>query len=181
MRGKEIALIPQSVNYLDPLMRVGHQILVPQKADGGKKARWKKTREILERYHLEHEVLKYFPFQLSGGMSRRVLVSTSAASKAKLIIADEPTPGMDQMSIDETIRLFRELADQGAGIILITHDIEMALKTANRVAVFLDGTVAETAPVEAFCDQGEALNHAFSRALYLAFPQNGFFKTLTFL
>jgi peptide/nickel transport system ATP-binding protein len=173
-RGRKITLIPQSVNYLDPLMTVGAQIIAPASGDGGRAGRRKKAAALLERYGLAGEVLDYYPHQLSGGMARRVLVSSAAACPAELIIADEPTPGMDKKAVDETIRLFRQLADEGRGIMLITHDIEMAVLAANRVAVFWEGTVIETAPVAAFSGDGSALGHPFTRALYRALPQNGF-------
>ncbi|MDR1306485.1 MAG: ATP-binding cassette domain-containing protein [Treponema sp.] len=173
-RGRKITLIPQSVNYLDPLMTVGAQIITPAAGDGGKAGRRKKAAALLERYGLAGEVLDYYPFQLSGGMARRVLVSSAAACPAEMIIADEPTPGMDKKAVDETIRLFRQLADEGRGIMLITHDIEMAVLAANRVAVFREGTVIETVPAAAFSGDGSDLSHPFTRALYRALPQNGF-------
>lgn len=174
LRGKEISLIPQSVTYLDPLMKVGDQVLEPKRGDGGRPARRATAAELLSRYDLGQEVLEYYPFQLSGGMTRRVLVSTASSAGARLVVADEPTPGMDQRSVAETVRLFRAFADQGCGVVLITHDIEMGLQTADRVAVFLDGTVVEVASVEDFTGRGEALSHPFSRALWNALPSNGF-------
>jgi peptide/nickel transport system ATP-binding protein len=174
LRGRKITLIPQSVNYLDPLMTVGAQIISPAPGDGGRKGRRKKAAALLERYGLGEEALDYYPFQLSGGMARRVLVSSAAACPAELIIADEPSPGMDRKALDETIRLFKQLAEEGRGIMLITHDIEMAVLAASRVAVFREGTVVETLPAAAFSGDGSALGHPFTRALYRALPQNGF-------
>lgn len=179
LRGREIALIPQSVNYLDPLMKVANQLLIPRRGDGGNAARREKAGELLARYGLGKEVLNYYPFQLSGGMARRVLVSTASSCGAGLVIADEPTPGMDEASVAETVRLFRALAEKGCGVMLITHDIEMAVQAAHRIAVFLDGTVVETADAGAFKGNGKKLNHPFSRALCSARPQNGFMRTNT--
>lgn len=174
IRGNEVVLIPQSVNYLDPLMKVANQILVPHKGDGGRAARREQAGRLIGRYGLDKKVLDYYPFQLSGGMARRVLVSTAASQEVRLVIADEPTPGMDEMAVAETVRLFRGLAKKGCGVMLITHDIEMALQAADRVAVFLDGTVVETADITAFDGNEEQLKHPFSRALSLARPKNGF-------
>ncbi|MDR0643058.1 MAG: ATP-binding cassette domain-containing protein [Treponema sp.] len=173
-RGRRITLIPQSVNYLDPLMTVGAQLISPAPGDGGRALRREKAAALLERYGLAAEVMDYYPHQLSGGMARRVLVASAAACPAELIIADEPTPGMDKKAVEETIRLFKQLAGEGRGIMLITHDIEMAVLTASRVAVFRDGTVIETVPAAAFSGDGSALGHPFTRALYRALPQNGF-------
>lgn len=174
IRGNEIVLIPQSVNYLDPLMKVANQILIPQQGDGGRHARREQAGRLLARYGLDKKVLNYYPFQLSGGMARRILVSTAASREVRLVIADEPTPGMDETAVAETVRLFRGLASKGCGVMLITHDIEMALQAADRVAVFLDGTVVETADINAFEGGSEQLEHPFSRALSRARPKNGF-------
>lgn len=170
LRGQEIALVPQSVNYLDPLIRVGKQVQMAVK--DGKAA--KAQEEVFYRYNLQPGVAKLFPFQLSGGMARRILVSTAVVSGAELIIADEPTPGLDDVSVKETLNYFRELADKGSSVILITHDIETALKIADRIAVFYAGTTVEVAAVEDFKGKGESLRHPYSKALWRALPQNEF-------
>jgi peptide/nickel transport system ATP-binding protein len=170
LRGREIALIPQSVNYLDPLLRVGKQVRTA--VNGGNAARIQ--REVFARYKLPPDTERLFPFQLSGGMARRVLVSTALVSGARLVIADEPTPGLDEAAIEETLGYFRELADEGRGVMLITHDIETALRVADRIAVFYAGTTVETALATDFTGEGEALRHPYTKALWRALPQNGF-------
>ena len=88
LRGGEIALVPQSVAFLDPLMKVGSQ------ADGHRKPRpTEKRRSLFRRFGLPEQTERLYPFQLSGGMARRVLVSTALLAGARLIIADEPTRG----------------------------------------------------------------------------------------
>ena len=169
LRGGEIALVPQSVAYLDPLMRVGRQ------ADGHKKPRpTRRRRELFRRFGLPEGTEDLFPFQLSGGMARRVLVSTALISGAQLIIADEPTPGMSLDQALEALQMFRELADEGRAVVLITHDIDLAVEFADRVAVFYAGAVVETAPAADFRSGPDALRHPYSRALWRALPQNGF-------
>ncbi|MGG4496522.1 ABC transporter ATP-binding protein [Brevibacillus reuszeri] len=170
LRGKEIALIPQSVNYLDPLMRVGKQVRKSVRSGDA----IQRQREVFERYNLGREVDQLYPFQLSGGMARRVLVSTALVSGARLVIADEPTPGLDAAAVAETLDYFRDLADQGCGVMLITHDIETALEIADRIAVFYSGSTVEIAPVQDFAGEGEALRHPYTKALWRALPQNGF-------
>lgn len=167
LRGSEIALVPQSVTYLDPLMQVGAQVT-------GIRGTKEKQRAAFKRYGLKKEVEKMYPFQLSGGMARRILVSTAVIENAKLIIADEPTPGLSKEMAKETMGHFRTLADEGRGVILITHDIDLAFAYADRVAVFYAGTTVETAPVEDFQKGPEALRHPYSKALWEALPQNGF-------
>ena len=89
--------------------------------------------------------MKSFPFELSGGMARRVLISTAVMETPRLVIADEPTPGLDARAAGRILGHFREIADAGAGMLLITHDLELALTIADRVVVFYAGeTVEET-------------------------------------
>lgn len=170
LRGKEMALVPQSVSYLDPLMKVGTQVR-------GRKANKeiiKAQREIFRRFHLDEKTEQLYPFQLSGGMARRVLVSTAVLSGAEVIIADEPTPGLDLEMALEALKIFRELSDEGKAVILITHDIDLAFHIADRIAVFYAGTTVEIAAAKDFLEGVDALRHPYSKALWKALPQNGF-------
>ncbi len=169
LRGGEIALVPQSVAFLDPLMKVGPQ------ADGHRKPRpTEKRRSLFRRFGLPEQTERLYPFQLSGGMARRVLVSTALLAGARLIIADEPTPGMSLDQAREALQMFRDLADAGKAVELITHDIDLAFHFAHRIAVFYAGTTVETAPAEDFRRGPEALRHPYSRALWRALPQHDF-------
>lgn len=170
LRGKEMALVPQSVSYLDPLMKVGTQVR-GRKAD---KEIIKAQREIFRRFHLDEKTEQLYPFQLSGGMARRVLVSTAVLSGAEVIIADEPTPGLDLEMALEALKIFRELSDEGKAVILITHDIDLAFHIADRIAVFYAGTTVEMADAKDFLEGVDALRHPYSKALWKALPQNGF-------
>ena len=171
LRGKEIVFIPQSVNYLDPLMEVGKQVKISIKDK-------KKSNTILERvfrkYNLDKKVEKYYPFQLSGGMARKVLLSSALVSDAEVIIADEPTPGLDEKSLNEALKDFRDLADNGCAVLIITHDISAALKIADRVAIFYGGTTLEVAKADDFKNNGENLRHPYTKALYNALPNTKF-------
>jgi len=173
LRGKEIALVPQSINYLDPLMRISDQVIGDVKEEDEELMR-NLQRKIFQRYDLKPEVDRMFPHELSGGMARRVLVSTAIMSSAKLIIADEPTPGLDEKTLNEVLSYFKDIAREGCAVILITHDIEAALKVSDKIAVFYAGTVLEVANVEDFRNNGENLRHPYTKALWNALPQNGF-------
>ena len=170
LRGCELALVPQSVSYLDPLMRVGAQVI-------GLRGSEEKQRALFQRYGLPETAARLFPFQLSGGMARRVLVSTAVMGDARLIIADEPTPGMSTEMAEAAMGHFRELADQGAGVLLITHDLDLAFEYADRIAVFYAGTTLEITPAADFKQGADALRHPYSKALWQAIPQNGFVPT----
>ncbi len=169
LRGGEIALVPQSVAFLDPLMRVGRQ------ADGHRRPAPSETRRrLFKRFGLPEQTERLYPFQLSGGMARRVLVSTALIQGAELVIADEPTPGMSLDQALEALALFRQMADEGRTVLLITHDIDLAVRFADRVTVLYAGTALETAPAAAFRDGEAALAHPYTKALWRALPQNGF-------
>lgn len=169
VRGKEIALVPQSVNYLDPLMKVGRQV---RGSDKSKEARILQ-RELFEAYGLGAKTEQKYPFECSGGMSRRILLAAALMGNPRLLIADEPTPGMELSMAKKAMEDFREFADRGNGVLLITHDIELALETADRIAVFYAGTTVEEALVEDFAAE-ETLRHPYTKALWRALPRNGF-------
>ena len=151
LRGNGISLIPQGVSYLDPLMRVGDQIC------GGRKdeATRAKCRQLLKRYGLDESVEKCYPFELSGGMARRVLMAAALMQEPRLIVADEPTPGLE-------------------AVLLITHDLELAIEMADRILVFYDGTILEEVKPENF-REGRNLKEPYTQALYRALPEHEFF------
>lgn len=170
-RGKEWVLIPQSVNYLDPLLNVKKQIeITMDKMDvkSGGVSKW------LNKYGLKQSTEKMYPFQLSGGMARKVLLTTALSTQAQIIIADEPTPGLDPESLEIVLKDFRALADQGCAILMITHDIHAALKIADQIAIFYAGTTVEIAEVSDFENKGRGLRHPYTRALFNALPEQAF-------
>ncbi len=173
LRGKAIALIPQSIGYLDPLMHVGQQVQRTAQLSGlSRPAAKAAVDRTFARYRLAAIVQRLYPFQLSGGMARRVLVSTAVVSQAELVIADEPTPGLHPDVVTETLNHLRELASEGKGVILITHDIEAALQIADRVAVFYAGTTVEIAHAQDFSNN--KIRHPYTQALWRSLPQNEF-------
>ena len=175
LRGRALALIPQSVGFLDPLMPVGQQVRRAAYLSGVAPAATATAQtQVFQRYGLAQTVSRLFPFQISGGMARRVLTATAAIGNAILLIADEPTPGLHPDAVAETLNHLRQLADEGRGVILITHDIEAALRVADRVAVFYAGTTVEVAQATDFRGKGEALRHPYTQSLWRALPQNDF-------
>ncbi|WP_084268683.1 ABC transporter ATP-binding protein [Oceanobacillus damuensis] len=172
LRGNQISLIPQSVNALDPLMKTGKQVQSVIRKGNKKKAQ----QSIFAEVGLPIGTAEKYPFELSGGMARRVLASTAMASGADLIIADEPTPGLDPKVLNETVGYMKQLALDGKGIMFITHDIETALKIADRVVVFKEGKTVEIADANNFTGNGEKLKHSFTKQLWNAMPQNAFIE-----
>ena len=173
LRGHGISLVPQSVNNLDPLMKVGRQVEGLARGGVSKAERRARRRELFARYGLDESVAQLYPFELSGGMARRVLLCCALMDDPKLIVADEPTPGLDLELACKTLADFRAFADAGGGVMLITHDIELALRVADRVAVFRDGTVIEETGVQEFASP-DTLRDPFSKALWHALPEHGF-------
>lgn len=177
LRGHGLSFVPQGVDHLDPLMRVGEQIVG---ASGGGRAgrerrerRCARMRELMRKFDLAPGVERLFPHELSGGMARRVLLICALMDEPRVIVADEPTPGLDRDLALRALADLRSFADGGGGVLLITHDLELALTAADRVAVFQDGTVVEETACANFASP-ELLAHPFSRALRHAMPEHGF-------
>ncbi|GAA3446368.1 ATP-binding cassette domain-containing protein [Planomonospora venezuelensis] len=168
--GREISYIPQSVTNLDPLMPVGEQVRIGLDP---KTAHQEQSR-LFARYGLASEAARLYPFELSGGMLRRVLFATSVRDTVRLIIADEPTPGLHAEAVEEVLRHLRELAADGVAVLLITHDIVSAVSVAERVAVMNGGRLITVEPAAAFTGDGDGLGHPFARDLWRALPQNRF-------
>lgn len=171
LRGNRIAFVPQSVESLDPLQRVGRQIERLAQGMTKQEARARR-RELFARYRLDEETARCYPFELSGGMARRVLLIGALMNRPRVIVADEPTPGLDMELAVRAMDDFRAFANDGGGVLLITHDIELALRVADRIAVFQNGTVVEETAVTSFASP-DLLQHPFSKALWHALPEHG--------
>lgn len=177
LRGHAIALVPQSIAGLDPLMKVGKQV----QGAGSRVTRAQRAarqQELFARYGLAPEVANLYPFQLSGGMARRVLLCCALMANPQLIVADEPTVGLDRKLALSALADFRAFADEGGSVMLITHDIELALQVADRVAVFREGTVVEETAVANFASP-DLLETDYARALWHALPEHDFRTTGT--
>ena len=168
LRGREIVLVPQGVSYLDPLMKVGAQI----RKGNRDAASLRRCDELLARYGLDADTKELYPFELSGGMARRVMIASALMEEPHLVIADEPTPGLDLKTARRVMGHFKEIAQAGAAVLFITHDLELALETADRIMVFYEGRVIEEAGAEDFRE--DRLQHPYARALCRAMPEHGF-------
>ncbi|ENH96638.1 oligopeptide/dipeptide ABC transporter ATPase [Gracilibacillus halophilus YIM-C55.5] len=169
-RGTNLVYIPQSVEALDPLMKVGKQIVEVIREMNPEQ----KMLELLQRLGLQKEMASKYPFQLSGGEARRVLVAIAFATQAEVVIADEPTPGLDEATKREVITLFQELQQSGKTILFITHDFDVGLQLADRIAVMNQGEIVEVADQTSFSGDGDQLQHPYTKKLWQALPQNDF-------
>ncbi len=93
------------------------------------------------------------------------MISTALVEKPKLVIADEPTPGLDPKLAKRAMEHFRQLADMGAAVLVITHDLELALETADRVQVFYAGYTIEDAAVDDFDERRNSSPSIYQSAL----------------
>lgn len=175
LRGRELALIPQSLDALDPLVRSQRQVSWAAHRSGHTRANaWQEAGQALTHYQLDERAQQAFPHQLSGGMARRVLTAMAHVSHAQLIIADEPSVGLDPQQRDRVLDALAALARQGKSVLLITHDLRHALPIAQRVTLMRQGRCIETAPAEAFQGDGETLTTGYAQALWQALPGNHF-------
>src|SRR5262245_63393394 len=152
LRGREISMIFQNPRAaLNPIRKVGHQIEdvlrqhVQQSQVGD---RGEKAIEALEQVRIARPRERYhaYPFELSGGMCQRVVIALALACNPRLLIADEPTTGLDVTTQKAVMDLIVELTRQrGMSTILITHDLGLAAAYCDRVVVMEKGHVIETA------------------------------------
>jgi ABC-type glutathione transport system ATPase component len=170
LRGREIALVPQAVTFLDPLARARTQLRWAARAAG--RAAPGVAEQALTRYGLLPAAGALYPHQLSGGMARRVLTAMATVSQARLLIADEPTSGLDAEASALALRHLRLLADAGHGVLVITHDLAAVLPHADRLEIVNDGrSVESTTPAAFFAGD---LRHAYAHALRAAMPAFGY-------
>src|SRR5512139_579174 len=177
LRGREISMIFQNPRAaLNPIRKVGDQIedvlrqhvQQAQVADHGEKAiealEQVKIARPRERYHA-------YPFELSGGMCQRVVIALALACNPQLLIADEPTTGLDVTTQKAVMDLIVELTRRRAmSTILITHDLGLAAAHCDRVVVMEKGRVVETAKA---ADIFANPQHPYTRKLMRATPRIG--------
>ena len=174
LRGTRIALIPQSIGHLDPLATVGQQLRWAARRAGHPMTVPGAVEGALSRFDLAPAVAATFPHALSGGMARRVMLAMTTVSGADLVIADEPSNGLDAENTARVFRCLKSFAEAGKAVIVISHDLSAALEIADRVVLLRDGQVAAQERANAFAGDGEALCAAYARAIWNALPQNGF-------
>lgn len=168
LRGSGIALIPQDPKAsLVPVITVGQQMIALHRTHSGSTAAAARraAEDALARVYLPEPagVLGSYPHELSGGMAQRVTIAMALMIGPSLLIADEPTTGLDVVLQFSVLELIREaIAEQGTSIILISHDLGVIANYTNRLAVMDDGRVVEEGRTEHVF---EAPRHAYTRML----------------
>lgn len=151
--GVDVAMIFQNPRAaLNPTMRVGRQVARAVALNQGTSRRQARdeARRMLERVGIPgaERVARAYPHQLSGGMCQRVVIAMALACRPKLLIADEPTTGLDVTIQAQIFDLLLELVeDTGCGVLFITHDLAAVAEICDRVEVLYGGQRMESAPV----------------------------------
>ncbi|CAH1648850.1 dipeptide ABC transporter ATP-binding protein [Chelatococcus asaccharovorans] len=171
--GREIAFIPQEpLTSLNPVLTIGQQFSEHLARIGGlpRSAFREHIVQALADVRLRNpeDLLQRYPFQLSGGMCQRVLIAMAFAAKPALVIADEPTTALDVSTQATVVQIMRRLQrEQGTAMVFITHDLRLAARVCNRIAVLYAGEVIEEGPAGEVL---EAPRHPYTRVLKAANP-----------
>jgi peptide/nickel transport system ATP-binding protein len=176
IRGREISMIFQNPRAaLNPIRKIGHQIedVLRQHAQATRQDARKKAIAALAEVEIADPEARYhaYPFELSGGMCQRVVIAIALACQPQLLIADEPTTGLDVTTQKTVMDLIRSLAQKrGMGVILITHDLGLAGAYCDRLMVMKDGAlVEENTPISLSTNA----QHDYTKRLIAATPKPG--------
>ncbi|MEH6965736.1 nickel import ATP-binding protein NikD [Priestia megaterium] len=153
IRGKDIAFIMQNpMNAFTPVFTIGHQFVetIRSHTSLNKKQATELAIESMKQVNLPDpdKLLKYYPFQLSGGMLQRVMIAIAASLHPAVIIADEPTTALDVNNQKNVLRHLDKIrSEYGSAILLISHDLGVVSEMADEVAVMQHGKIVEKAGV----------------------------------
>lgn len=176
VRGREIAMIFQNPRTaLNPIRRVGDQIadVLKRHANVTPNAAPGEAVKLLESVGITDPVrrARAYPFELSGGMCQRVMIAVALAARPSLLIADEPTTGLDVTTQAVIMDIIAErAAATGLATVFITHDLGLAAERADRIVVMHAGHVVEIASTK---DIFHAPRHPYTAALIAATPERG--------
>jgi len=176
LRGREMSMIFQNPRAaLNPIRKVGRQIedVLLEHVKAAPSEVTEKAIEILDQVRIARPRERYhaYPFELSGGMCQRVVIALALACRPQLLIADEPTTGLDVTTQKTVMELVVELTRSlGMSTILITHDLGLAATYCDKVVVMEKGHVVETASARGIFTAPE---HRYTRRLMRATPRPG--------
>lgn len=174
IRGAEITMVFQEpAMALNPVIKIEKQLKEIYKIHNPEKVKTchEELVRLLEKLKIPdaEEVLKKYPFQLSGGMKQRIMIAMAVLGKPKLLIADEPTTALDvtmQAEILELMKLMKK--ETGCAVILITHDLGVVAEMADKVIVMYRGQLVEERKSKDFY---QAARHPYSQDLLEARPE----------
>ncbi len=174
LRGKEISMIFQNPRTaLNPIRKVGKQLedVLRAHTSLGPNARRTRALELLASVRIPDPERRYnaYPYELSGGLCQRIMIAIAIACQPKLLIADEPTTGLDVTTQASVMNLIQELSVQTQmATILITHDLALASEYCNRIVVMHAGHVVEAATTERLFREPA---HPYTAKLIAATPE----------
>jgi peptide/nickel transport system ATP-binding protein len=173
IRGREVSMIFQNPKVaLNPIRKIGHQLEdVLQRHTTTLRAELKdRAIACLEDMRIPDPSRRYhaYPFELSGGLCQRVMIALALACNPKLLIADEPTTGLDVTTQAAIMALIKaKTRERGMAMLLITHDLGLAREQCDRIVVMHAGHIVESAPTEMLFSQAQ---HPYSQQLIGATP-----------
>ncbi|WP_079166445.1 ABC transporter ATP-binding protein [Streptomyces oceani] len=176
VRGRQVGLVPQSpAAHLTPVRTVRAQLEETVRELTGVRRAEARTAalEAAERAAFPADHLDRHPHQLSGGLAQRAATALALVGDAPLLIADEPTTGLDRDLVEHTVDELRRHAEDGRGLLMITHDLAAAERIADRVAVMYAGRVVEIASAADFFGP-PGPRHPYARGLLNALPEREF-------
>ena len=172
LRGRRIGLVLQdALVSLDPLRTVGAEVAEPLRTHGTLSRSGIRPRvlELLDDVGIPDPARRaeQYPHQLSGGLRQRALIASAIAAGPQLLIADEPTTALDVTVQAQVLDLLDTLRQRGTALLLISHDLSVVGRLADRVAVMYGGRIVETGPTARVLDRPR---HPYTRALLDAVP-----------
>ena len=174
VRGARIGMVPQDpTGALDPLRRIGRQIVEMLRHHQVAKTRSEamaRAEELLVTVGVADpkRVARSYPHELSGGLRQRAVIALTVACGPRMLIADEPTTALDATVQAQVLDLFATLQrEQHMGLLLVTHDVEVARQVADRVAVMYAGRIVEEGPAEEVLARPR---HPYTAALLASVP-----------
>ena len=162
-----------AMHALNPVRRVGEQIAEPIRLHGTTPPDRVAARvaELLEQVELPPARARAYPHELSGGQKQRVMIAMALACEPRLVIADEPTTALDVIVQQQVLAVLgRLVAEQGIGLLMISHDLSVLTAACQRIAVMHRGELVEQGPAEQVVRDPR---HPHSQALAAAFPTVG--------
>jgi ABC-type glutathione transport system ATPase component len=152
LRWKRLAFVPQSaMNSLDPVRKVGRQLadVIRAHESVSRADAWARARAALASVGIDPGRADDYPHQFSGGMRQRALIAMSTILKPQLLIADEPTTGLDVVVQDQVLgELQRVCRTEGIAAVFVTHDLGVAAEMCSRLVVMRHGRAVEAGSVE---------------------------------
>ncbi len=170
-RWREVAMVFQgAMNALNPVQRVGTQIIEPMELHGiasGDAAK-RRAGELLELVGISAASAERYPHEFSGGMRQRAAIAMALACEPKILLADEPTTALDVMVQAQILELLTKLSQElGLALVLVTHDLPVVAQVCQRAAVMYAGRIAEAGPIDALFHEPR---HPYTRLLFAATP-----------